>query len=234
MFAHGLFVHQNFFNYALANLLFGLCRSVWIIVLVIICPSLIPEVQHAPLPPKCCEPESVPQLFILPMFSPLDLQLNLSKSLGVRHGHNECWFNPKIKFAKQPCYSKLIKIWYSKVYPSLLKDAWWHYYIAQNKMIEDKGGYMLHEYLCFVNWLLKCTKKWWFVYQLKWCNYQIQGLVHCFLQTPIVIHQHDGNASFSSPCWQEPTLRTWTFCDLEWFWAVIANLGFATLGGSSN
>lgn len=137
------------------------------------------------------------------------------------HRHNECWFIPKIKVAKQPCYSILSKICYFKVYLSLLKDAWWDYYIAQNKMIKDEGGYMLHEHLCFVNWPPKCTKKWWFAYQLRWCNYQIHGLVHCFLQTPNVVHQHDGNASFSSPCWQEPTLRTWTFCDLEWFWAVI-------------
>ncbi len=67
----------------------------------------------------------------------------------------------------------------------------------------------------------KVHKKWWFAYQLRWCNYQIHGLVQCFLQTLIVVHQHDGNASFSSPCWQEPSLRKWTFCDLEWFWAVI-------------
>jgi hypothetical protein len=31
---------------------------------------LISELQHAPLPPKCREPKNVPQLFVLPMFSP--------------------------------------------------------------------------------------------------------------------------------------------------------------------
>jgi hypothetical protein len=31
MFARGLSMHQKCFNYALTNLLFGLCRSVWII-----------------------------------------------------------------------------------------------------------------------------------------------------------------------------------------------------------
>jgi hypothetical protein len=31
MYAHGLFVHQKCSNHALTNLLFGLCRSIWII-----------------------------------------------------------------------------------------------------------------------------------------------------------------------------------------------------------
>jgi hypothetical protein len=30
----------------------------------------IPELQHAPLPPKCCKPGNVPQLLVLPLFSP--------------------------------------------------------------------------------------------------------------------------------------------------------------------
>ncbi len=34
--AHGLFVHQNCSNYALTNLLFSLCRSVWVIDLLVI------------------------------------------------------------------------------------------------------------------------------------------------------------------------------------------------------
>jgi hypothetical protein len=33
----------------------------------------IPELQHAPLPPKCYELRSTPQLFLLSLFSPLDL-----------------------------------------------------------------------------------------------------------------------------------------------------------------
>ncbi len=37
--AHGLSMHQKCSNYALTNLLFGLCRSVWIIDLLIICPN---------------------------------------------------------------------------------------------------------------------------------------------------------------------------------------------------
>jgi hypothetical protein len=43
----------------------------------------IPEFQHTPLPLKCCKLGSIPQL--LPLFSPLDSHLNLSKSVGVCH-----------------------------------------------------------------------------------------------------------------------------------------------------
>ncbi len=47
---------------------------------------LIPilELQHALLSLKCYEPGSVPQFLILSLFSPLDSQLSLSRSLGVR------------------------------------------------------------------------------------------------------------------------------------------------------
>jgi hypothetical protein len=59
-------------NYTLTNLLFGLCRSVWVIELLVNLPSPILELQHAPLPPKWCELRSAPQLLFLPMSSPLD------------------------------------------------------------------------------------------------------------------------------------------------------------------
>jgi hypothetical protein len=51
------------FNYALTNLLFGLCKSVWVIDLLVNLPSPIPELQHAFLPPKCCELGSMPNPF---------------------------------------------------------------------------------------------------------------------------------------------------------------------------
>jgi hypothetical protein len=85
MFARGSSVHQKFSNYALTNLLFGLCRSVWVIDLLVIRPSFISELQHAPLPSKCCEPRNTFQFLLLSLFSPLDLQLSPSSSLGVRH-----------------------------------------------------------------------------------------------------------------------------------------------------
>jgi hypothetical protein len=60
MFAHGLSMHQKCSNYALTNLLFCLCKSVWIIDPFIICPTPIPELQHTPLPSKCYEPKNIP------------------------------------------------------------------------------------------------------------------------------------------------------------------------------
>jgi hypothetical protein len=50
-------------------LLFDLCKSMWGFEVLVNLPSPILELQHAPLPPKCCEPRSVPQLFILLLFS---------------------------------------------------------------------------------------------------------------------------------------------------------------------
>ncbi len=58
-------------NYALTNLLFGLCRSMWVIELLVILLDLILELQHALLPPKCCKLRSAPQLLLLLMSSPL-------------------------------------------------------------------------------------------------------------------------------------------------------------------
>ncbi len=72
-------------NYTLTNALFGFCRSVWVSEMFVNLPSPILELQHTPLPPKCCESRSAPQLLLLPMSSPLDSQLNPSRSLGVRH-----------------------------------------------------------------------------------------------------------------------------------------------------
>jgi hypothetical protein len=42
------------------------------------------ELQHALSTPKVLQTKERAQLFIFPLFSPLDLQLSLSKSLGVR------------------------------------------------------------------------------------------------------------------------------------------------------
>ncbi len=72
-------------NYALTNLLFGLCRSVWVIELLVNLPSPILELQHTLLPPKCYKLGNAPQLFLLPLSSSLDLQLNPSRRLGVHH-----------------------------------------------------------------------------------------------------------------------------------------------------
>ncbi len=78
-------MHQKCSNFALTNLLFGLFRFVWINDSPNPCPNAILELQHGPLPPKCCELENVPQFLLLPLSSSLDLQLSPSKSLGVHH-----------------------------------------------------------------------------------------------------------------------------------------------------
>jgi hypothetical protein len=52
VFAHGSSMHQKCSNYALTNLLFGLCRSVWIIDPLVIRPSLYPEALACLSTPK--------------------------------------------------------------------------------------------------------------------------------------------------------------------------------------
>jgi hypothetical protein len=41
------------------------------------------EAPTYPLPPKCCESGNVTQLLILPLFSPFDSKLSISRNLGV-------------------------------------------------------------------------------------------------------------------------------------------------------
>jgi hypothetical protein len=89
-------------NYALTNLLFGLCRSMWVNNFLVNVFNPIPELQHALLPPKCYEPGNAPQLLLLPVFSPLDLKLSPSRSLGVHQ-------------------SICIKFWTMKIYNGILK-----------------------------------------------------------------------------------------------------------------
>ncbi len=60
MFVHGLSMHQKCSNHALTNLLFGLCRSVWIIDLLVIHLNPHLGVQHAPLPQSTTSWESYP------------------------------------------------------------------------------------------------------------------------------------------------------------------------------
>jgi hypothetical protein len=52
MFGHGLSMHQKCFNYTLTNLLFGLCRSMWIIDSLVTCPSPHPKAPTHPFTPK--------------------------------------------------------------------------------------------------------------------------------------------------------------------------------------
>jgi hypothetical protein len=51
------------YNYALTNLLFGLCRSMWVSEVFVNLLSPIPKLQHTLLPLKCCNLTNVPNSF---------------------------------------------------------------------------------------------------------------------------------------------------------------------------
>ncbi len=70
MFAHGSSVHQECSNYALTNLLFGLCRSMWIINLLFTPPSPHPGTWTRPSTPKVLRTkERAPTLYPLAIFT---------------------------------------------------------------------------------------------------------------------------------------------------------------------
>ncbi len=68
------FVHQKCSNNALINLLFGLCKFVRTIDPLITHPNPHLGALACPFTPQCCEPRSIPQLFVLSLISPLDSQ----------------------------------------------------------------------------------------------------------------------------------------------------------------
>jgi len=81
-FACGSFVHQKCSSYALTNLLFGLCKSMWMIELLINLPNPLPELQHAPLSPKCYELRSAPQPFSPSVVFTFGLAIKSIEELG--------------------------------------------------------------------------------------------------------------------------------------------------------
>ncbi len=85
VFVHGSFVHQKCSNYALTNLLFGLCKFVRVIDLLITLPNPYPR---APTGTSTLEvmraKEHTPTLHSSVMFT-LDSHLNLLRSLWVCH-----------------------------------------------------------------------------------------------------------------------------------------------------
>jgi hypothetical protein len=72
MFAYGSSVHQRCFSCTLTNSLFGLCRSVWIIDLLVNLPSPHPKASTCPSTPKCYELGSAPQLLFFMISTSLD------------------------------------------------------------------------------------------------------------------------------------------------------------------
>jgi hypothetical protein len=69
-------------NYALTNL-FGLCRSVWVIELLVNRPSPHPGALTHSSTPEMLRSRGRTQFFLFLLSSPLDSQLNPSKNLGV-------------------------------------------------------------------------------------------------------------------------------------------------------
>jgi hypothetical protein len=85
VFTYGSSVHQKCSNYALTNLLFGLCKSVWVIDLLIIYPSPHPEIPARPSTPKMLrakEHAPTPFPFVVFIFK---LKLSPSRSPRVHH-----------------------------------------------------------------------------------------------------------------------------------------------------
>ncbi len=78
-------VHQKCFNYALTNLLFGLCKSAWIIDRLVTRPSPHPRTLACPSTLKVLRANEHASTFYPSTIFTLDSHLNLSKSLGVRH-----------------------------------------------------------------------------------------------------------------------------------------------------
>jgi hypothetical protein len=77
-------MHKKCSNYALTNLLFGLCRSMRIIGPLVIRPSPHLEAPTHPSTPEVLQiKECTP--FFFPLFSLSDFHLNLSRNVGVRH-----------------------------------------------------------------------------------------------------------------------------------------------------
>jgi len=85
MFARGSSMHKKCSNYVLTNLLFGLCKSVWVIDLLVNLPSPHYGTPTCPFTLEMLWAEECAQLCHLPLFSPLDSQLSPSCSFEVRH-----------------------------------------------------------------------------------------------------------------------------------------------------
>ncbi len=82
---HGSCVHQKCSSYALTNLLFNLCRFVWIIDPLVTHPSPHPKTPTHPSTPEVFRTkESAPTHYPSIIFT-LNSHLKLSRSLGMRH-----------------------------------------------------------------------------------------------------------------------------------------------------
>jgi hypothetical protein len=83
VFARGLFMHQKFSNYTLTNLLFGLCKSVWVIELFVNLLSSHPRAPTCPFTPKVLRARERTLILSPSIVFTFGLAVNPSKSLGM-------------------------------------------------------------------------------------------------------------------------------------------------------
>jgi len=91
VFAHDSFVHQKCSNYALNNLLFGLCTFVWIIDLLVIRPSPHLEASVRPFTFELLWAKEHAPIHYPSIVFTLDSHLSLSRSLGMHHICPQYW-----------------------------------------------------------------------------------------------------------------------------------------------
>ncbi len=98
MCARGSFVHQKCYKYALTNLLFGLCRSMCIIDLLVICPSLYPRALACPWHWSATSPRMYPN----------SLSFTIESIKEFRGVSTKTW---RICLILSKCLSTLVIIW---------------------------------------------------------------------------------------------------------------------------
>ncbi len=122
-------MHQKCCNYALTNLLFGLCKSLWVIDLLVSLPSPYLGAPARPSTPEMLRAkEHTPTLHYSDVFT-LDSHLNLLRSLGVRliSLHYYLWIKIwKIHGAWH--FTWALKLWCLKIDLGGMPNVrtWWH------------------------------------------------------------------------------------------------------------
>jgi hypothetical protein len=93
MFVHGLLIHKKCSNYTLTNLLFGLCRFVWIIDSLVICFNLHPKALAHPFAPKMLRARKcTPSPYLSVVFTFGLIVKSIKEFGGASTSHN--WLHP--------------------------------------------------------------------------------------------------------------------------------------------
>jgi hypothetical protein len=90
--AHGLFMHQKCSNYALTNFLFGLCKFVWIIDLLITCLSPHPKVLVYPSTFEVLQVKERTLIYFSFIAFTFGFAFEYNKDLGVCHNQSSIYF----------------------------------------------------------------------------------------------------------------------------------------------